>query len=154
MVPAYGARPGTALARASPRGSAIFAPPTAPERTPIREIPICTVERNRLGEFASSSAERARSSPASARCLRSAFRAETNAVSDMAKRPLRRIKRTTIAPWNARVVISGPFLLVPRRRQFRIGGDRAQRSYFSFRRFAAGVEALGTGRAPRKHDPT
>jgi hypothetical protein len=33
----------------------------------------------------------------------------------MAKRPLRRIKRTTIALWNARVVISGPFLLVPRR---------------------------------------
>jgi hypothetical protein len=43
--------------------------------------------------------------------LRPAFRAETNAVSDMAKRPLRRIKRKTIALWNATVVISGPFLL-------------------------------------------
>jgi hypothetical protein len=74
------------------------------------------VERKRFGEFASSSAERARLSPVSARCLRPALRAETNAVSDMAKRPLRRIKRTTIALWNARAVISGPFLLVPRRR--------------------------------------
>jgi hypothetical protein len=129
MAPAYGARPGTALARAPARGSAIVAPPTAPERTPIREIPICTVERKRFGELASSSAERAPLSPASARCLRPAFRAETNAVSDMAKRPLRRIKRTTIALCNAsRMVILGPFLLVPRRPQFRIGSDRAQRS--------------------------
>ncbi len=111
VAQAYGASPGTALERAPARGSAIVAPPTAPDRTPIKEMPICTVERKRFGEFASSSAERARSSPASARCLRLALRAETNAVSDMAKRPFRRIKRTTIALWNARAVISGPFVL-------------------------------------------
>ena len=45
-----------------------------------------------------------------------ALRAETSAVSDMAKSPLRRIRRKTIALWNARMVISGPFVLVSRRR--------------------------------------
>jgi hypothetical protein len=64
-------------------------------------MPICTVERKRFGESASSSAERAPSSPASARCLSPALRAETSAVSDMEKRPLRRIKTTTIVLCNA-----------------------------------------------------
>jgi hypothetical protein len=71
--------------RTPARGSAFAVLPTAPERTPIREIPIYDVERKRFGEFTSSSAERARLSPASARCLRSALRVETNAVSDMDK---------------------------------------------------------------------
>jgi hypothetical protein len=43
--------------------------------------------------------------------LEAGLTAEINAVFDMAKRPFRRIKRTTIALWNARAVISGPFLL-------------------------------------------
>ena len=85
-APAYGARPGTAPERTPARGSAFAVLPTAPGRTPIREIPIYDVERKRFGEFTSSSAERTRLSPASARCLRSALRAETNAVSDMDKR--------------------------------------------------------------------
>ena len=83
------------------RGSDNVAPPTAPERTPIREMPICTVERKRLGESARFSAPRAPPSPDSARCLRPALRAETSAVSDMEKRPLRSIRRTMITPWSA-----------------------------------------------------
>ncbi len=112
MVPAYGSRPGKVPERTNARGLAIAAPPTAPERTPIREIPICTVERNRFGESANSSAERAPLSPASARSLRLPLRAETSAVSDMAKRPLSRIKSTTIVPCTANVVISETLLFV------------------------------------------
>jgi hypothetical protein len=60
-------------------------------------MPICTVERKRFGESASSSAARAPLSPASARCLRRALREETSAVSDMAKKPLRRVRTTMTA---------------------------------------------------------
>ena len=62
-------------------------------------MPIYDVERKRFDEFTSSSAERTRLSPASARCLRSALRAETNAVSDMDKRdagpPFRRVPQAS-----------------------------------------------------------
>jgi hypothetical protein len=60
------------------------------------------VERKRFGESARSSALRALPSPASARCLSPALRAETSVVSDMEKRPLRRIKMMTIVLCNAR----------------------------------------------------
>jgi hypothetical protein len=88
-------------------GSARVAPPKAQARTPISEIPICTVERNRVGPSASSIAVRAPRSPASARCPRRALREETKAVSDMAKRPLRRVSATMIAIWKARLIILG-----------------------------------------------
>src|SRR5437879_4538847 len=68
--------------------SAIVAPPNAPAVTPIKVMPIWTVERKRLGDRTSSSTVRARSSPSSARCLSRALRAETTAISVMAKGPL------------------------------------------------------------------
>ena len=52
----------------APRGASS----AAAERTPIKEIPICTVERKRFGESARSSA-----------------------VSDLENKPLRRIRRTS-----------------------------------------------------------
>src|SRR5215218_8703091 len=64
-------------------------------------MPICTVERKRFGESASSRATRAPLSPASTRCLSCALREETSAVSDMAKRPLRRVRTTITAICNA-----------------------------------------------------
>ena len=50
---------------------------------------------------------RAPLSPAWARSLRRALREETSAVSDMAKRPLRRGSATMIAIWKARLIILG-----------------------------------------------
>ena len=58
------------------------------------------MERKRFGESARSRALRALPSPA--RCLSPALRAETSVVSDMEKRPLRRIKMMTIVLCNAR----------------------------------------------------
>jgi hypothetical protein len=65
------------------------------------------VERKRVGESANSSAARAPLSPASARSLSRALREETSAVSDMAKRPLKRVRITMTAICNATPSIRG-----------------------------------------------
>src|SRR5215207_5728286 len=70
-------------------------------------MPICTVERKRVGESANFSAARAPLSPASARSLRRALREETSAVSDMAKRPLKRVRTTMTAICNPTPSIRG-----------------------------------------------
>jgi len=63
---------------------------------PIRVIPIWTVERNRSGFSASSSATAAPLSPASARVWSRARRAETTAISDPERTPFATIRRRTI----------------------------------------------------------
>ena len=55
---------------------------------PISVMPICTVERKRPGSEVSSSAATAPLLPLRARFSRRGFRAETTAISDMAKTPL------------------------------------------------------------------
>jgi len=92
IVDAYGARLGT-RDRYPARAVAKAAPPKAPEMTPMSVIPIWTVERNRLGSSASSSAAFAPASPPSARVWSRWRRAETTANSDMEKRPLARMRR-------------------------------------------------------------
>ena len=55
-------------------------------------IPICTVERNRVGSDPSSVAILAEESPRSTNGCRRARRALTSAISDIAKKPLRTIR--------------------------------------------------------------
>ncbi len=76
-------------------GGASVASPTMPERSAIEVIPICTVERNRVGSEPSSIARRAEESPASERGCRRARRALTSAISDMAKNPFNTISTTS-----------------------------------------------------------
>src|SRR5215208_5491281 len=71
-------------------------------------MPICTVERKRFGDSASLRAARAPLSPASARSLRRALREETIAVSDMARRPLRRARTTMTAICSATPLMRSP----------------------------------------------
>ena len=64
---------------------------------PINVMPICTVERNRVGLSESSSATPAPLEPEAARCCRRALRAEMIASSDMAKNPFSKSKAKTNA---------------------------------------------------------
>ena len=68
--------------------------PTIPLRTPIDVIPTCTVDKNWLGFPKSSKAACAPLSPASIKAVRRALRLPANANSDMAKTPLRSVKKT------------------------------------------------------------
>ena len=74
-------------ASASSSGSASLAPPKAPATMPTRVMPICTVESMRPGSRASASARRAPRPPLRASASSRAGRAETTAISDMAKKP-------------------------------------------------------------------
>jgi hypothetical protein len=76
---------------------ATVAPENAPARMPISVMPICTVGRNVPGASASASAERAPGTPARAMALSLALRAETTASSDIAKKPLSRIRARTMS---------------------------------------------------------
>ena len=70
--------------------------PKVPERTAIKVTPICTVESSREGSAFNSIAAWAPGLPASASGTRRAFRAETSAISAIAKTPFTRISKRTI----------------------------------------------------------
>jgi hypothetical protein len=60
-------------------------------------MPICTVDRKRVGSAARSSATRAPATARLARVSSRAFREETIAISDRARTPLIIVRRETIA---------------------------------------------------------
>ena len=78
------------------------------------------MERKRLGESASSSAARPPVPFLGALPQASPLREETSAVSDMAKKPLRRIRKTMTAIWNAALDISRYLLPAARRAPTRL----------------------------------
>src|SRR5829696_1868559 len=75
----------------------MVAPPKAPLRIPISVMPVCTVERKRVGFRASTSAVSAPLLPSSARCCSLTLRAETIAISAREKNPLVRMSRIRIS---------------------------------------------------------
>jgi hypothetical protein len=78
-------------------GSAKAASPTMPLRKPIDVMPICTVDRNLVGRSCRSIAVCAPCSPASSMTCSLALRLAESAISDMAKAPLSRIRKTSSA---------------------------------------------------------
>ncbi len=76
------------------RVPASLVPPKAPAATATAVMPTWTVERNRLGEFARSSARAEARSPSLALWCRRAFLALTTAISAPARRPLAMMSRT------------------------------------------------------------
>ncbi|MNL50138.1 hypothetical protein D3C87_1731270 [compost metagenome] len=81
----------------SARGPAKAASPTIPFRTPIDVMPIWMVERKRVGSSPSFTAAAAPLSPSSISFCSRALRAVTSAISDMANRPLRRMRAKSMA---------------------------------------------------------
>ena len=69
--------------------------PKVPESTAMTVMPICTVDSRREGSAFSSSAARALALPPSASDCRRALRADTSAISAIAKKPLTRIRMRT-----------------------------------------------------------
>jgi hypothetical protein len=63
-------------------------------------IPICTADRNLLGEFAKSSAVLADLLPFLAAVSNLLFREEINAISDIEKTPFSRIKKRIMSSSN------------------------------------------------------
>ena len=86
ILSAYGAR-NSIWAIGPVSFAASVAPPNAPAKMPTSVMPICTVERKRLGASASSSATFARPLPWSARRRNRAFFEDTTAISAIAKTP-------------------------------------------------------------------
>src|SRR6476646_5319946 len=74
-------------------GSANAASPTMPFRIAIDVMPICTVDRKRVGSWLSSSARAAPWSPSSASFCSRPLREATSAISDIAKAPFTRIRK-------------------------------------------------------------
>ena len=73
-------------------GAAKAASPTMPLSTPIDVMPICTVDRKRVGLSCSSIAASAPGSSAATITCRRALRLAVSAISDIAKTPFRRIR--------------------------------------------------------------
>ena len=74
------------------RGSAKVTPPNAPVKTPISEIPICTVDKNSLGSSNKSKTICAFVFPSSKYFCNFAFLIDTTANSAMDKYPVSIIK--------------------------------------------------------------
>ena len=70
------------------------ASPTMPFSTPIDVMPICTVDKNCVGCAIKRSAACAPVSPASANAAKRALRLEDSAISDMANKPFKKVKKT------------------------------------------------------------
>src|SRR3546814_2032583 len=66
----------------------------------MRVMPICTVDRKRLGSAANASARLAPLRPAAASAFSRALRAETTASSDIANRPFKQTSEIMIARSN------------------------------------------------------
>ena len=76
------------LAISSASASDRVAPPNVPARMPTMVMPICTVERKRVGSSARVNAMRAGVDPSSASFFNRARREETTEISAMANTPL------------------------------------------------------------------
>ena len=76
--------------------SLILSPEKIPVRIPINVIPICTVDKNLLGELANSNATFALLLPFFAAVSSLFFLAEISEISDMEKTPFNKIKMNTI----------------------------------------------------------
>src|SRR5690606_41063056 len=74
----------------------IASPPNRPVRMPIRVIPICTVDRKFSG-FSASDRARAARLLAWASCLSRLLREVITDISDIAKKPLSRMRAKTIS---------------------------------------------------------
>ena len=70
------------------------ASPTMPFSMPIEVMPTCTVERNCVGRSISLSAAPAPASPLSSIAARRALRLDATASSDIANKPLSRVRKT------------------------------------------------------------
>jgi len=68
--------------------------PTMPFSTPMEVMPICTVDKNFVGLSCRSMAAAAPGSAASTITCNRALRLAVSAISDMAKRPLSRMRKT------------------------------------------------------------
>ena len=79
----------------TPRRPASVAPDTVPARMPTSVMPICTLDRNRLGSSISLSAARAPLLPRFDRSFNRALREDTTASSDMDNTPLISVSRST-----------------------------------------------------------
>ena len=75
------------------KGAAKAASPTMPLSTPMDVMPICTVDKNLVGLSCRSIAACAPGSPLSTMTCKRALRLALSAISDMANRPLSRIKK-------------------------------------------------------------
>ena len=84
-----------APASASASRTPSVAPENAPDSTPTKVIPICTLDRNLPGSSASRIATLAPRLPLSAITRSRAVRDETMARSDMARTPLIRVSTKT-----------------------------------------------------------
>src|SRR5258706_7992971 len=109
-------------------GSANAASPTMPFRIAIDVMPICTVDRKRVGSWLSSSARAAPWSPSSASFCSRPLREATSAISDIANAPFTRIrKKRSAISIGAELSHSRPvFLLEPpadSRERRPIGGE-------------------------------
>ena len=111
---AQGASAGT-LRMPPASGPAMVASAKAPEKMPTSVMPICTVDRKRVGDSASASAARARASPLSASCRRRTLRDDTTASSDIASRPLSPISARMMRISLIAIPVSSP------RRRYRAG---------------------------------
>jgi hypothetical protein len=69
---------------------------TAGDNTGVLIIPLCVVEKKRVGFSARDSADWAPWSPSSTLCCKRAFRAVTIAISESAKTPFAAINRRTM----------------------------------------------------------
>ncbi|MCY1542553.1 hypothetical protein D9M68_783070 [compost metagenome] len=87
----------TLLCSQSPKGCASVDSPTTPLSTPIEVMPICTVDKKRVGSSPSLTASIAPRSPFSICRCRRALRAVTSAISDIANRPFSRISASNMA---------------------------------------------------------
>ena len=77
-----------------------------PFSSPMEVIPICTVDRNRVGSSASFTAAAARRVSLPGEVASRGRRAVSSATSDMAKTPFRRIRQPeSLAPWSPQRVM-------------------------------------------------